>query len=115
MKKYIRIYTKGNDMLGKTVYFLDFKNKAVKEGVVYDIHITSSGYSAYQLLVKDNFTQMETSLCYETKEEAENGLKEKQFKADYITNFAKESQAKIDELREKLLGKPEFAHLKGIK
>ena len=116
MQKCIKIFPeRKNTMLGKTVYFLDFKNNAVKEGVVYDIHITSSGYAAYQLLVKDSFIQVETSLCYETQEKAEKGLKKKQFQADYITNLAKESQARIDELREKLLGKPEFAHMKGIK
>lgn len=102
-------------MLGKTVYYLDFKNRTVKEGVVYDIHITSTGYSAYQLLVDNNFIQVETSLCYESKELAETILPDKQKLADEITEYAKNAQATVDEMRKLLLGKPELSHLKGIK
>lgn len=102
-------------MLGKTVYYLDFKNKTVKEGVVYDIHITSTGYSAYQLLVDNNFIQVETSLCSESKEYAERALPDRQKLADEITEYAKNAQAKVDEMRKILLGEPEYSHLKGIK
>lgn len=102
-------------MLGDTVYFLDFKNNTVKEGVVYDEHITSSGYPAYQILTGDNFIQLEQSLCHQVKEHAEQKLLELKPLADEITELAKSSQAKIDAMREQLLGKPTLSHLKGIK
>jgi hypothetical protein len=99
-------------MLGETIYFLDFKNKTVVPGVVYDVHVTSTGHSAYQLLVDDQFRQVECSLCYPTVETAEFALKQAQPLADKINTFAKESQAKIDAMREELLGKPQYTHLR---
>lgn len=102
-------------MLGNTVYFLDFKNNTVKEGVVYDEHITSSGYPAYQILTGDSFIQLEQSLCCITKEGAEQKLLELKPLADEITELAKSSQSKIDNMREQLLGVPTLSHLKGIK
>ena len=101
-------------MLGKTVYFLDFRdNGSVKEGIVYDVHVTSSGYPAYQLLVGKEFVQRETSICFLEKKNAEKELKRLKPIADKITDLAKTSQEAIDELRKKLLGEPTLLHLKG--
>lgn len=101
-------------MLGKTVYFLDFRGKgSVGEGVVYDVHVTSSGYPAYQLLVGKEFMQKEITLCFLDKENADKELKRLKPLADKITDFAKNSQDAIDVMRKELLGEPTLLHLKG--
>ena len=115
MEKCIKIFPeRKNTMLGKTVYFLDFRdNGSVKEGIVYDVHVTSSGYPAYQLLVGKEFTQRETVLCFLDKENAEKELNKLKPLADRITDFAKNSQDVIDGMRKELLGEPTLLHLKG--
>ena len=101
-------------MLGKTVYFLDFRGEgSVGEGVVYDVHVTSSGYPAYQLLVGKEFMQKEITLCFLDKENAKKELKRLKPLADKITDFAKNSQDVIDGMRKELLGEPTLLHLKG--
>lgn len=98
-------------MLGKNIYFLNFKDKTVGEGVVIQEHITNGGYDAYLIRTITGELQLERSICYASKEKAEKALERKQPLADKMNAYAKKATDRIDNMRTQLLGKPTLKHL----
>lgn len=98
-------------MLGKNIYFLDFKDKNVGEGIVIQEHITNGGYDAYLIRTNTGERQLERSICYKTREKAEKALDKKQPLADKMNAYAKKATSKIDNMRTRLLGKATLKHL----
>lgn len=99
-------------MLGKTIYYLDFKNKKVETAVVIDEHITSTGYGAYMARTSDKVLhQVEMAICYKTQEEAEQELVKKQPLVDEMNELRKSTDNKLNEMRDTLIGKPDMKHL----
>ena len=45
-------------MLGKTVYFLNFKDKKVDEGIIIEAHISTGGYESYLLQTENGDKQI---------------------------------------------------------
>lgn len=98
-------------MLGKTVYFLNFKDKKVDEGIIIEAHISTGGYESYLLQTEKGDKQIERSVCYATREKAEQALIKKQPVADKMNAYAKKATARIDNMRTQLLGKATLKHL----
>lgn len=98
-------------MLGKTVYYLNFKDKVVGEGVVIEAHISTGGYESYIIETPTGDVQMESIICYPTREKAEKALAKKQPLSDRMNDLAKKTTAKIDKMRTQLLGEPKLKHL----
>lgn len=102
---------KRGKMLGKTVYFLNFKDKKVDEGIIIEAHISTGGYESYLLQTEKGDKQIERSVCYATREKAEQALIKKQPVADKMNDIASKTTKRIDSLRERLLGKAPLKHL----
>ena len=98
-------------MLGNTVYYLNFKDKKVTEGIVKDMHITSTGYGAYLLLTEDGLKQAEISICFDTYDEALKVFEEKSKIADEMKMLIEETNNKVESLRKQLIGEPTLTHL----
>lgn len=98
-------------MLGNTVYFLNFKDKTVGEGVVIESHISTGGYESYIIQTDNGDVQMESVLCYKNKQKAEQALIAKQPLSDRMNKVAKEATCRIDRMRIRLLGKPKLKYL----
>ena len=98
-------------MLGKTIYYLNFKDRQVGEGVVIEAHISTGGYESYIIQTDKGDVQMESSICYTTREKAESALIRKQPLSDKMNELAKKATAKIDRMRTQLLGEPKLKHL----
>ena len=98
-------------MLGRKVYFLNFKDKTIGEGVIIEAHISTGGYESYILQTETEDVQVEKSICYAEKTKAEIALAKKQPISDKMNNIAKKATSRIDNLRTKLLGKPNLKHL----
>ena len=98
-------------MLGSTVYYLNFKDKSITEGIVKDMHITSTGYGAYLLLTSDGIKQAELSICFDTYDEALKVFEEKNKIADEIKMLVEETNKKVECLRKQLIGEPTLTHL----
>lgn len=98
-------------MLGKKVFFLNFKDKKVNEGLIIEAHISTGGYESYIIQTDAGDVQMERSLCYTDKEKAELALSKKQPLSDKMNELAKKTTKRIDNMRIQLLGKPNLKHL----
>jgi len=98
-------------MLGNKIYFLDFKNKKIGEGIVVQAYISTGGYESYVIQTENGDVTKEQTICFDTLKKAEKAMKRKQPLADKINTLAKKTTDKIDGMREKLLGKPELKHL----
>ena len=100
--------------IGDTVYYLDFKDYSVKQGLIYSAMPTSTGYLAYNIYDKA-LLQKEASICFPTQEEALDKLSSLAPIAKEIEKIAKEAQKKIDDLRKQLIGEPTLTHLKELR
>lgn len=96
--------------IGDTVYYLDFKDYCVKQGTLYSMQPTTTGYLAYTI-IGDKPEQKEAAICFETETDALAKLSELTPIAKEIERLAKEAQHSIDMLREQLLGKPTLKEL----
>lgn len=103
-------------MIGQTKYYLDFKAKKVSSGVVFAEQITQSGYDIY-LIKKDdgNITQIECCNAFDSEEDAMDAFNIKMPIANEMDKLNNEAKKKLDALRIKLIGKPQFKHLLGGK
>ena len=98
-------------MLGNKVYFLNFKDKTVGDGVVIEAHISTGGYESYIIQTEQGDVQMESSICFTNKKKAEDALAKKQPLSDRMNAVAKKATADIDRMRIRLLGKPKLKYL----
>lgn len=98
-------------MIGKYIYFLDFKNRCVGSGIVIGSHITTTGYGAYLIRTAEGDKQKEQSICYLIEEEAGEALKLKLPIADEINKLVEETNKRVDDLRLALIGEPPFKEL----
>lgn len=96
--------------IGDTIYYLDFKDYCVKQGVLYSAQPTSTGYLAYTI-INDKPEQKEAAICFETEDKALAKLSELTPIAKEIERLAKEAQHSIDLLRIQLLGEPTLKEL----
>lgn len=93
-------------MLGKTVYYINFKEKTVESGRIKQVHPTSSGYEAYLILHEDKVLQVESSICYDTEETAREHLDHLVSVNEEMNAISAEAKNKIDALRISILGEP---------
>lgn len=98
-------------MIGKYIYFLDFKNRCVGSGIVIGSHITTTGYGAYLIRTPEGDKQKEQSICYLIEEEAGEALKLKLPIADEINKLVEETNKRVNDLRLDLIGEPPFKEL----
>lgn len=96
--------------IGDTVYYLDFKDYCVKQGIIYSAQPTSTGYLAYTI-INGQPEQKEAAICFDTEDKALAKLSELTPIAKEIERLAKEAQHSIDMLRDQLLGKPTLKEL----
>lgn len=100
--------------IGDTIYYLDFADYCVKQGIIYSAQPTSTGYLAYNIYDK-RLIQKESSICFPTQEEALDKLNSLSPIAKEIEKIAKDAQKKIDDLRKQLIGEPTLTHLKELR
>lgn len=99
-------------MLGKRVYYLYFKDRCVKNGVITSIHVSTNGYTIYNVRSDDGFfMSVEKLKCFQTEEEAQKALKEKIVISDEIDKTIKETNERVDELRKQIIGEPDLPEL----
>lgn len=95
-------------MLGKTVYFCDLMDRVVREGVVLSRIISQSGYVVS--VVRSNIKKhnVESKLIFKSKELAEEKLPVFLEIKDKMDSLEKAHEIKMESLRKKVIGKPEF-------
>lgn len=95
-------------MLGKTVYFCDLMDRVVREGVVLSRIISQSGYvvSVVRSNIKNH--NVESKLIFKSKELAEEKLPVFLEIKDKMDSLEKAHEIKMESLRKKVIGKPEF-------
>ena len=98
-------------MIGKYIYYLDFKNRCVGSGIVIGSHITTTGYGAYLIRTPEGDKQKEMSVCYLIEEEAGEALRLKQHIADEMNNLIEETNKRVNDLRLAIIGEPPFKEL----
>lgn len=98
-------------MIGQEVYFIDAKERCVKQGYVLQIVLSKSGYVVYNIMVNKILHNVERALIFSTKEMADDFLPAFLKIKDKMDELNKETDAKLDEMREGVLGKPEFKEL----
>lgn len=98
-------------MLGRKVYYLNFKDNTVCNGIIIEAHISTGGYESYILQTEHGDVQVEKAICYSSMEKAEQSLLKKKPLSDKMNDLAKKTTAKIDAMRLRLLGNPNLKHL----
>ena len=98
-------------MLGKKVYFIDMKTRAVSEGVILSQIISQSGYLVNIIVDAGGKHSIEKLLVFETKEEAESRLADVLSIKDAMDAKLEEDKKVLDTMREQVIGKPEFKEL----
>jgi hypothetical protein len=96
--------------IGDNIYYLDFKDYCVKQGLLYSAQPTTTGYLAYTI-INGKPEQKEAVICFDTEAEALEAFEKLSPLAKEIETLAKEAQAKIDALRLQLLGEPTLKEL----
>lgn len=98
--------------INDTIYCISQKDEKVYKATLIGTDVGGLGYSLYQILnYKNEAATQEAKLCYKTKPEAEAYLKEVLPYIQEAKNLQVEAQAKIDDLRIKIIGYPQFEDL----
>lgn len=103
------------DIIGKSVFYVDAKNRQVKEGTIVGVNISTTGYVLISILTENEVeikkVNIESAHVHLTKDAAEAHLiniAPMLSEADKLTNEAKE---KVDALRIDVIGIPCFIEL----
>ena len=99
------------DILGKEVYYIDQKARKVNTGIVLSALISQSGYDVAILLSEGVKRNIETSLVFETQEEAEKRLPEVLAIKDEMEAIEKEANDKLDVKRKLAIGEPQHKEI----
>lgn len=103
-------------IVGDKVFFTDLKKKAVLEGIIYGITVSSTGYILYGILCQDGSkTTKERACVFTSLEEAQQKLPQQIKIHDEMEAILKESQSKMDALRLQIIGNPEVPQLAEVK
>lgn len=95
-------------MLGQKVYFCDMVSESVKEGVALSETITQTGYRVWIVLSEGVKKSPESSMVFETREEAEEKLNQALPRQALMKSIQKECEEKLDRIRKEVIGEPEF-------
>lgn len=98
-------------MIGSNVYFIDAKERCVMQGFILQIILSQSGYVIYNILSEGKMHNIERSLIFTNKEQADEYLPKFLKVKDEMDALNKQTNAKLDEMRESVIGKPEFKEL----
>lgn len=98
-------------MIGKEVYFIDAKGRCVKKGVVLQMILSQSGYVVYNVLSDGMMHNVERAIIFDTKKQAEEYLPAFLKVKDDMDALSKQMTESLDQMRETVLGKPEFKEL----
>lgn len=97
-----------NENMYKVVFFLDFKNNAVVSGRLVGTDISDNGYIKHTIEAGNAFYNPDDATVFYTREEAEKALAAFKPINDKILDIMNASNKEIDDLREKVNGKPHF-------
>ena len=98
-------------MLGKEVYFIDMKDRDVKSGIILSYIISQSGYVVHIIFTGLEKKNVESALIFTSKEQADKRLPEVLAIKDDMEKKEKEVANVLDNMRELVIGKPEFKEL----
>ena len=99
-------------MIGKKVYFIDPKEKKIKSGIVITDAISQSGYEVYIIYGQDGKRESkDLALVFETEQAANDNLERVLKISDDMEALNKQTEKQLDEMRERLIGKPQFKEL----
>ena len=99
------------DFLGKEVYFIDQKARKVNSGIVLSALISQSGYDIAIIFSEGIKRNIETSLVFWYKEEAEKRLPEVLAIKDEMEAIEKEANDKLDVKRKLAMGEPQHKEI----
>lgn len=99
-------------MIGKKVYFIDPKEKKVKSGTIITDTISQSGYEVYIIYGTDGKRESkDLALVFDTEQAANDNLERVLKISDEMEALNKQTDKQLDEMREQLIGKPQFKEL----
>lgn len=98
-------------MLGKQVYFCDLKDDVVKIGKVYNITANQAGYMVYNVICDGKRQSVDECLVYESEDKALAKLSQSLPIKKEMETIQNETNKKLDDLRELIVGKPQFKEL----
>lgn len=94
--------------VGNKVFFCDLKNKKVSSGVLFTTTVSQSGYIVHIVLDdKKQKYNLENNLIFENEQDAINALPNVLDVKEKMEAINKQLTSQLDELRTKLIGKPE--------
>ena len=99
------------DILGKEVYYIDQKSRKVNSGIVLSALISQSGYDVAIVLSDGVKRNIETSLVFWNKEEAEEKLPQILAIKDEMEAIEKEANDKLDAKRKLAIGEPQHKEI----
>ena len=94
--------------LGKEIFFIDPKQKKVKEGRVSGIQITQTGYVIISIFCTEGTPQLENKHVFLTKDSAEQRLIEIKPLLAEADKEIEETTERVNKLRVEVIGEPEF-------
>ena len=98
-------------MIGKQVYFCDLKDDCVKVGVIYSITVNQAGYKVYNVMYEGKRQSVDESLIFTNEDVALKSLQTILPIKHEMENIQKETEKKLDDLRELIVGKPKYKEL----
>lgn len=98
-------------MIGNEVYFIDAKGRDVKHGVILQIILSQSGYVVYNILADKKMFNVERARIFVTKGDADAFLPKFLSVQDQMDALNKKLTDELDQMRESVIGKPEFKEL----
>ena len=107
-------------MLNKTVYVADGGTQTVREGLIASSQVNNEGYETITVLTASNddpekkvFVLAYRHLAFDTKEEAEEKLKEVIAVNEKVKAIRSEAEKQIDSILNAFHGDAPYKHLRG--
>ena len=107
-------------MLNKTVYVADGGTQTVREGLIASSQVNNEGYETITVLTASNndlekkvFVLAYRHLAFDTKEEAEEKLKEVIAVNEKVKAIRNEAEKQIDSILNAFHGDAPYKHLRG--
>ncbi len=100
--------------IGEKVYCVEIKEKRIVEAIIIGAGISTTGYLQYALRTNEaqpRNVRLDYALVFKDENEANIQLPTILKLEDDMKAVIKEYDAKLNAMRETLLGKPEFKHL----
>ena len=97
-----------NENMFKNVYFISFKENAVLNGALIQTVINEAGYIVHTIAAKNTFYSVDDAIVFDNLAEAQAALVKYKPINDEIIRLMKDTNKKIDELRDRINGKPHF-------